>query len=62
MLAAGKVTLAGSLLVVDRHCTCCNSKDMLRLTDDEGREFFYCKSCFSDNCKCGGKETVTIEK
>lgn len=60
--AGGKVKLSGALSVVERSCTCCNDKTMLRLTGDEGQEFFYCKACFTDNCKCGGTKTITVEK
>lgn len=58
----GKMKLDGALTVVARHCDCCSSRDMLRLTDDQGIEFFYCKLCFTDNCLCAGTKTVTVEK
>jgi hypothetical protein len=56
------VKLTGDLTVESRHCDCCNSSAMLRLTGDEGQEFFYCKECFTDNCKCGGRITIVEEK
>ncbi len=62
MKAEAKVTLHGALSIAERHCDCCQSKNMMNLLDDEGSPQYYCGDCFSTNCNCGGSKVVTIEK
>lgn len=61
MLAKGKVTLKGSLSVTEKHCTCCESKDIMVVTV-RNTSFNVCAACVERDCDCNGNEVAEVVK
>lgn len=61
MRAAAKVTLKGELTVMDRHCNCCNGKDIM-VVSVRDTNFNVCADCVEKDCECSGNNVTEVEK
>lgn len=61
MQARGKVTLKGSLSVAEKHCNCCQGKD-ITVVFVRDTQFNVCAECVKNNCDCGSNDVVVVEK